>query len=390
MDMRVHGHAGVFNMRVWIINPFDNLPMEGYRPQRYWLMANAFASAGHDVVLWTQDWSHAKKSRREALPADCPFALRYVHVPGYGGNISLKRIWSHWRFARNWASEAAKMEDRPQLVIVSSPPLFIGGEVRRFCAEAKARYVVDIMDAWPETFERVVPRWVLGGMRAVAKGNYCGAAGITAVTKSYLSLARRYGAECPMHLCHHGIQLPERTDGAERGREPVPGRIRLVYIGNMSLSYDLATVVDAVKSNEDLTLELAGSGPDEPSLRRRAADCPRIRFHGYLGEGELRRLLASADVGVVPMFDESCVGVPYKLADYVAAGLPVASSLHGETAELLSEHKAGVTYEARNVSAFAEAVRGAALLGRSGASLAELFDSSRIYGGYVDFACSLP
>ena len=33
-------------MRVWIVNPFDNLPLEGTRPQRYWLMARAFARAG--------------------------------------------------------------------------------------------------------------------------------------------------------------------------------------------------------------------------------------------------------------------------------------------------------------------------------------------------------
>ena len=37
-------------MTVWIENPFDNLPAEGFRPQRYWLMAEAFAKAGHDVT----------------------------------------------------------------------------------------------------------------------------------------------------------------------------------------------------------------------------------------------------------------------------------------------------------------------------------------------------
>ena len=51
-------------MNVWIVNPFDNLPVEGYRPQRYWLMSEAFARAGHAVTFWTQDWSHAKKKRR--------------------------------------------------------------------------------------------------------------------------------------------------------------------------------------------------------------------------------------------------------------------------------------------------------------------------------------
>ena len=192
-------------MTVWIVNPFDNLPVEGYRPQRYWLMAEAFARAGHTVTYWTQSWSHAKKAERrliKALPSS--FALKFVPVPGYRKNICLKRIWSHWRFAKRWAARVVPSPP-PDLIVVSSPPLFIGCEVRRFCARTGAKYIVDIMDAWPETFERVAPRWALWWMRRLACGNYRGAAGITAVAQRYLDLAKSYGATGPMYLCYHGI-----------------------------------------------------------------------------------------------------------------------------------------------------------------------------------------
>ena len=374
-------------MKVWIVNPFDNLPVEGYRPQRYWMMAEAFAAAGHETTLWTQNWSHAKKSRREEIPSGSSFVLKYVRVPGYSRNICFKRIWSHWRFAANWATESMLAGEVPDLVIVSSPPLLAGRAVRRFCARTGAKYIVDIMDAWPETFERVLPRWALLPMRLVAKGNYLAAHGISAVTKSYLSLAAGYGAGCPMLLCHHGIRIPAGS-GPERKREaPDLDRIRLAYAGNMSLSYDLATVIDAVKEDSALSIDLAGSGPDEPSLRARAGDCPRIRFHGYLDDAGLRSMLAKADVGVVPMFDESCVGVPYKLADYAAAGLPVVSSLHGETAELLEECAAGITYAARDPAAFSSAVRRASAIGSGCMRLAQRFDADRLYLEYVEFAC---
>ena len=157
----------------------------------------------------------------------------------------------------------------------------------------------------------------------------------------------------------------------------------------MSLSYDLATAIDAVKGDEGLSLDLAGTGPDEADLRARAANCPRIRFHGYLDEGTMRKMLAEADVGLVPMFDDSCVGVPYKLADYAAAGLPVASSLHGETEKLLLRHDAGVTYHAKEPDTLCAAVR-AAIGKRGGVSaLAALFDADKLYKGYVAFAESL-
>ena len=194
-------------MTFWIVNPFDNLPPEGLRPQRYWLMARAFAQAGHKVVYWSADFSHAYKRARDvaALAGRYEgFELRLVHEPSYPKNICLRRLWSHWRFAKNWAAMAAA-EGAPDLIVVSSPPLFIGREVRRFCVRTGAKYIVDIMDAWPETFERVAPRWALGWMRSLARGNYRSAAGVTAVAQRYLDLAKSYGATCPMHLCYHGI-----------------------------------------------------------------------------------------------------------------------------------------------------------------------------------------
>ena len=165
--------------------------------------------------------------------------------------------------------------------------------------------------------------------------------------------------------------------------------IRIAYIGNMSLSYDLATAIDAVKGDDGLSLDLAGAGPDEEALRRRAEGCERIRFHGYLGDDALKRMLAEADVGLVPMFDDSCVGVPYKLADYAAAGLPVASSLHGETEEMLARCRAGVTYRAGDAAALCGAVRSSVAMRSGAAALAGMFDAKKLYEGYVAFASAL-
>ncbi len=161
----------------------------------------------------------------------------------------------------------------------------------------------------------------------------------------------------------------------------------LVYIGSMGRSYDLETVVDAVKRMDGVELEIAGSGPKEQSLRARAADCPRIRFHGYLADDALQALLARADAGVVPMFPDSCVGIPYKLADYAAAGLRVLNSLPGEAAELVSRFAAGVSYKAGDVDSLVAAVQEIRrpAPGFSPEAFRDAFDAKRIYAGYVAF-----
>ena len=393
-------------MRVWIVNPFDNLPLEGTRPQRYWLMARAFARAGHDVVLWTSDFSHARKAKRALDAERCVsrpdgsllcggFRLVLVPTPGYPRNICLRRIWSHRAFARRWRARA-EAEAAPDVLVVSLPPLALGAQAHAYAAaHPGVRFVADVQDAWPETFEQVAPRWTLAPLRRVAGRIYRGADAISGVAERYVELARSYGATAPMAVFPLGIEMPARfmRTGDRRATQVrgADGRmVRLVYAGMMGTSYDLGTLVDVVKGDGALSLDLAGAGPGEARLRARAGDCPRIRFRGYLGETALRDFLSDGDAGVVPTYDASCVGVPGKLADYLAAGLPVLNALHGETERLLAEHGAGFTYRAGDADSLRDAVARLRAADRTAlragaARLAARFDADRVYGGYVEW-----
>lgn len=386
-------------MRVWIVNPFDNLPVEGNRPQRYWLMARAFARAGHDVTLWTSDFSHYRKQKRDVGGRGSDFLedgfrVVLVSTPPYRRHVGLRRILSHCVLARNWARRVMD-EPQPDLIVVSSPPLSLCAAVRRRCAERRIPYVVDVQDAWPETFERVLPRFALAPLRRITRKNYAGAAAASVVAERYADLVKGYGVVAPVRLFPLAMELPEEDDGKGGGRmDGVRGQLRLVYAGNMGRSYDLATLADAVERLDGVVLDVAGAGPAEDELRRRAAACPRIRVHGYLGERELRELLASSDVGVVPMFEDSCVGVPGKLADYAAAGLPVLNSLAGETERLIAEAHAGFTYRAGDCDSLCHAVetiRSAdfAALRAGAAALAKRYDARIVYGEYVKWAAGL-
>jgi len=375
-------------MTVWIVNPFDNLPPEGYRPQRYWLMARAFAQAGHRVTYWTSDFSHAHKAPRQFKEAVAPegFRLELMPTKPYPTNICLRRIWSHRALARTWRQLAESAAERPDVVVASLPPLSLADAARAFCRKVGARFVADIQDAWPETFYRVAPAWLFAPLRATARRIYRAADAITAVATRYLDLAKSYGATSPFHLCYLGIETAEPAPTIPQSLNPtIP--LRLLYLGAMGKSYDLETVIDAVKETDDAELDLAGTGPKEAALRARAADCPRIRFHGYLDAAALQDLFARAHAGVIPMFSDSCVGVPNKLADYAAAGLRVVNSLPGETADLISRFAAGTFYTAGDIASFKSALAG---LRRPApdfepAAFRDAFDARRLYAAYVDF-----
>ena len=146
-------------MTVWIQNPFDNLPHEGFRKQRYWLMAEAFARAGHRVVYWTSDFSHATKRKRDvgAGPGSAGIELRLVPTRPYRRNVGVARVRSHRRYARDWL-RLCERAGRPDVVVTSFPTISAASAAVAFARSVGAKSVVDVQDAWPETFERLFPR----------------------------------------------------------------------------------------------------------------------------------------------------------------------------------------------------------------------------------------
>jgi len=184
-------------MVVWIQNPFDNLPSEGYRKQRYWLMAEAFASAGHEVTYFTSDFSHAGKCARVLTeePSVDGISVRFVKTPAYSANVSLARVRSHREYARRWERMAV---GRPDLIVTSMPTISGAEAALRLGHRLGAKVVVDVQDAWPETFERLLPRsfrWLahlaLCPLRRRAQRVYREADIVTGVCDRYRELTGR-------------------------------------------------------------------------------------------------------------------------------------------------------------------------------------------------------
>ena len=383
-------------MKVWLQNPFDNLPLEGYRKMRYWMMAEAFVRAGHDVTLWTASFNHGTKAPRRIAGAPDGFALRLYAAPPYARNVSFARIRSHRAAAAAWERDAVaalSTSGAPDLIVTSSPTLSGAEAALRLGKRMGAKVVVDIQDDWPGTFERLAPRGLRGFFRLAlaplrrrARTIYRAADLVTGVCDRYRTLCGR----ADYFRAYLGIE-----GGAAVPPRPADGNVRLVYAGNLGRSYDLGTVFKglSILREEGMSVTLDVAGKSDGALPAEGD----VVCRGYLGERDLRTLLATCDIGIVPMSDDSCVGVPNKFADYAEAGLCILSSLGGESAALLAQSGAGVTYRAGDPKSFAAAVRDLAgrraACGRAARELYErTFGATAIYDGYVrrleDLACA--
>lgn len=369
-------------MNIWIVNPFDQLPNETDVPLRYWSLCKTFATQGHDVVWWSSDYSHLTKTKRKPCLDTGGFSIRLIETPPYKKNISFARLRNHKAFADGFYREAMKSMGNKELevpdrIVVSLPPLGVAEQAFKIrdwinhslstASSGGCQVVVDIMDAWPETFYQVLPNYLRKHLGAVLFANmhrsarraYQGADKITAVGQSYLDLANSYVAGTrtpPMHLCYHGAELSRfSTDSATTRCSNTP--LKAVYLGAMGSGYDLQTILELAarwraEKRFPFQIHFAGSGPKEPQLIKRSKSLiseGRVVFHGQIGRDAVDQLLATANLALVPNRPGSLVACPYKAGEYAAAGLPILSCLGGELGELLKHWNAGSGYKQGDV-----------------------------------------
>jgi glycosyltransferase involved in cell wall biosynthesis len=115
------------------------------------------------------------------------------------------------------------------------------------------------------------------------------------------------------------------------------GRLRLVYTGALTPTYELDVALEALariaadRSDLDPTLELYGRGDSEASLRGRAdelAVSARVTFHGRIPIDEVPAAVAMADIGLAPTRHDpfTDMSLSTKVFEYAAMGKPVVAS----------------------------------------------------------------
>lgn len=112
----------------------------------------------------------------------------------------------------------------------------------------------------------------------------------------------------------------------------------------------LSTVIRQL-NNTDVTLKIAGTGPDEKMLQSLAAD--NVEFLGYVSEAEKRTLLAGARAFVFAGEQED-FGI--STAEALASGTPVVGPEEGFTKFQIRPGKAGLTWDRNNPSSLRHAV----------------------------------
>ncbi len=144
-------------------------------------------------------------------------------------------------------------------------------------------------------------------------------------------------------IVHCGVD-PTVYDYIPRTREP-DAPLAILCVGRLVSDKGQALLIEAVQLLAErglaATLTLVGDGPDRAVLECAAAElgvADRVVFAGAIGQDDIMRFYADADVFCLPSFAE---GVPVVLMEAMATGLPVVATLIAGVGELVEQGVSG-------------------------------------------------
>ncbi len=136
-------------------------------------------------------------------------------------------------------------------------------------------------------------------------------------------------------------------------RPPLPARSWL-YAGRLTEEKGVDIAIEAARQLPDATLLVCGTGPDEATLRRRAAALGNVRFLGHLPQRALAAHIQAAGAVVVP--SRWYENFPYAVLEAQAWGRPVVASRIGGIPEQIDDGVDGLLVPPGDAGALARAV----------------------------------
>lgn len=366
-------------MNVAVINPFDPLPGEGFRPGRYAALCAALVRAGHRVRWYSSAfWHEFKKPRDEpaihAAAREAGYDVRLVPALGYTKNLSLQRLRDHRTVSRRMRNLISEESFQPDSIVVSLPPPVLGAVAADWAQQTGTRLVVDVQDLWPETFRRFWPAglgWLNGllfaGVRRDARRTLRSASALAAVAEGYIQQVRRdVPADLPTAVLPLGVDI-ERFDAGVHplnriGLDKPPDQ-RWLFLGGAIRSHiDVAGTAEllaelARRGRRDVRLVVVADDATTPPLRAEVQRLAlsNVDFLGYRPYEEFVSIAAACDLALCPLNPAAMVYLPNRVFDCFAAGLPVLQSGSAEVARLLARHQAGLSVTPGQPAAWADA-----------------------------------
>jgi glycosyltransferase involved in cell wall biosynthesis len=130
----------------------------------------------------------------------------------------------------------------------------------------------------------------------------------------------------------------------------------LAFAGRLGIQKSLAVTLEALATVPDVTLVVAGEGPERDELERRTGELGldgRVRFLGSVSRDDVLRLFRAADASVL---SSSWENFPHTVVEALAVGCPVLATAVGGVPEVVQDGVNGLLVRPDDPPALATAI----------------------------------
>jgi glycosyltransferase involved in cell wall biosynthesis len=344
---RLHGLArwlASFDHRVTVVTGMPNYP-SGVIPTEYW--GKCYVSENIDGVDVLRTWVYASSHRS-----------------------SLRRLANYFSFVFSSLVRVLLAGVKFDVIIASSPPLFIGISGWLLSWFLRAPWVFDIRDIWPDVAveageyaaNSLFTRW---GHR-LARFLYQRATHITPVTENkYLKILATGIPSRKVTVVPNGVDLDRLSASADidwRAELGLLDRFVVVYAGLIGIAQGVEIIVEAasiLRDNPDLHFLLVGNGVRRAEVIRRSEELAlrNMSFLPSQPREHIPSILRAANVAWVPLVSEELTdAVPSKMLEAWACRKAVILSASGEAADLVRRSGGGIVIPPGQPNRLAEAI----------------------------------
>jgi glycosyltransferase involved in cell wall biosynthesis len=365
-------------MHVVYLAQFYNEPSDA-GAGRHYAFTRALAGRGHRVTIITGQENYRTGEISERWRG------RFVHREERDG-VTILRTWvvtgHRRRFALRYANHLSflvtglwaglRAGPRPDVIVASSPPLFVAVAGALLSALRRAPLVTDVRDLWPESvlaLDLPVSRPLIKGGFAIARWVYGRSRRLIAVTRGIQTgLLQQGQPRKKIAFIPNGVDLhlyDEVGQGDDlRRAHGLEGKFVCTYVGGMGPVHNVGTLVKAaalLKDDGDVHFLIVGDGGEKVRLvdEAKSKGLANVTFLDPVSKRDVPAVLRAGDVCVYslrrnPFFE----GVfPNKNFDYLASGRPVILAVSGESRRLVEDAKAGFVVSPESAEELAAAIR---------------------------------
>lgn len=346
---------------------------------RTWEISRHLVEKGHRVSVIAPAAHHMSGQHPGSLEGR--FRLRTVEA-----GIEVTRVRTMAGFRRGYLARVlyylstplaiimAALRTKPDVVMASSPPFFLGAPAYALARLKKVPFVLEVRDAWLEfaIAKRLLPGWLGAVLERQQAWLFRRADRIVAVTPGIKDLVLETlgpaGTE-KTSLVMNGYEediftgLDRHLVDRLKNEWELAGKFVVIYAGTLGMARDGMIFVQAaarLRSHRDIVFVIIGEGESKAAMEQfvSANQLDNCRFVSMRPRREMPAWFALGSVGLNSIRAGEALesSLSNKIFDYLGSGLPVVFSGGGDTSDFLRRSGSGLIVDAGDADAMAAAI----------------------------------